>query len=55
MALGYYVALVIATGTYNVFKGIGLNYLIKALLTAPLWWLFFRKLETFELSFSVEI
>lgn len=44
MAVGYYVALVIDTGAYYAFKGIGLNYLIKALLTAPIWWLFFRKL-----------
>ncbi|MEO1515605.1 MAG: hypothetical protein AAFV95_11345 [Bacteroidota bacterium] len=40
MAAVYYVALVIDTGVYYLFKGIGLNYLIKALLTAPLWWFF---------------
>lgn len=45
MAVVYYIALVIDTGVYFLFKGIGLNYLIKALLTIPLWWLFFRKLE----------
>ncbi|MFK7810104.1 MAG: sensor histidine kinase [Saprospiraceae bacterium] len=45
MAIGYYIALVMVTGAYYAFKGIGLNYLIKALLTAPLWWLFFRRLE----------
>lgn len=45
LAMGYYVALVIDTGAYHAYRGILLNYLIKALLTAPLWWLFFRRLE----------
>lgn len=47
MAVVYYTTIVIDTGAYRSFKGVGLNYLIKALLTVPLWWLFFRKLEAF--------
>ena len=46
MALIYYIALVIDTGWYHHYLGVGINHLLKILLTIPLWWLFFRYMAT---------
>ncbi len=47
LATVYYIALVLDTGWwYYQLKGVGLNHLIKGLLTIPIWWLIFRKYES---------
>lgn len=49
LAFLYFLALLLST-TQNQFDGIALNYTYKILLTAPFWWLFFRKLRHWPLS-----
>ncbi|HAS43123.1 MAG TPA: sensor histidine kinase [Microscillaceae bacterium] len=44
MAILYYLALVIDTGFYYHYWAVLLNHFLKALITIPLWWLFFHRL-----------
>lgn len=42
MAISYYMALVLDTGIVRHYWPVVLNYLLKALISIPFWWLFFR-------------
>jgi len=46
MAINYYVVLVIDTGVVRHKEAIFLNYVLKALLSIPIWWLFFRTIAS---------
>ena len=44
MAILYYLALIIDTGFYYHYWAVLLNHCLKALITVPFWWLFFKAL-----------
>lgn len=44
MMISYYFVLYLDTGLINHFAGVTLNHILKALITIPIWWLFFKYL-----------
>ncbi len=49
MAMGYYLALVIDVGWLNFFWPVTLNHATKAVISLPVWWLFFRRLASWPI------
>ena len=49
MAINYYAVLVIDTGIVRHKIAVVLNYMLKALFTIPVWWLFFKRIVSFPI------
>lgn len=49
-AFSYFLALVINTGElYTYYGSVPLDYFLKLLFTIPIWWFFFRKIDSFPI------
>lgn len=55
MAINYYLVIVIDTGVVRHKEAIVLNYFLKALISFPIWWLFFKGIASFPIWKKITI